>query len=103
MADERHPSVSQGGDGAHEVVLKNREQLRIRGVLHVESFDDRQIVLDTDLGTLTIEGEDLQIRQLDLEAGDFMVDGLVSALNYAVGGQRDNRAKGKGLLERLLR
>lgn len=87
---------------AHEVVLTNRERLRIRGVLHVDSFDERQIVLDTDLGTLTIQGEDLQIRQFDLESGDFAVDGTVTSLVYAARA-RDTRGRARGLLERLLR
>lgn len=104
MADERQSiSPYSNSESTHEVLLHNREHLRVKGVLHVESFDDRQIVLDTDLGTLTIEGEDLQIKQLDLEAGDFAVAGLFSALSYSVGGARDLRGKGKSLIERLLR
>ena len=85
------------------VILKNREKLHVRGVLHVESFDDRQIVLDTELGTLTVQGEDLQIRQLDLESGEFAVEGLVSSLAYSAPRARDARGKAKSFLERLLR
>src|SRR5690606_6049697 len=104
MADERHPvSPYSNSESVHEVLLHNREHLRVKGVLHVESFDDRQIVLDTDLGTLTIEGEDLQIKQLDLEAGDFAVAGLVSALTYSVGGAWDLLGKCKSLIDPLLR
>lgn len=104
MSEGRHTgNTHEPGDGVHELTLHNREHLRVRGVLHVESFDDRQIVLDTDLGTLTIEGEDLQIKQLDLEAGDFVVHGLFSALVYSAAGPRDLRGKSKGLIGRLLR
>lgn len=94
---------NRSATAAHEVILTNREKLRVRGVLHVDSFDDRQIVLDTDLGTLTVQGEDLQIRQLDLESGDFAVDGVVTALVYTAARARDARGKARGLLERLLR
>ncbi|MEX2356348.1 MAG: sporulation protein YabP [Thermaerobacterales bacterium] len=105
MAENR-PTLQMHGtstESVHEVVLKNREELRVRGVLHVESFDDRQIILDTDLGTLTIEGEDLEIKQLDLEAGNFSVSGLVAGLTYSMAGQRQNQGRGKGFFERLLR
>ena len=106
MAEERKTGSASGrvdGEHAHQVTLTNREELRVSGVLHVDSFDDRQIVLATDLGTLTIQGEDLQIRQLDLESGRFAVEGIVNALSYAMGGKRDRKGKGQGFLERLLR
>lgn len=104
MAEDRGMGPDNGGrrrDGVHELQLVNREQLRVSGVLHVDSFDDHQIVLNTDLGTLTIAGQDLQIKQLDLESGRFAVEGLLTAINYSAGSQRDRR--GKGFLERLLR
>lgn len=104
MAEERNFGPQGAGgqrDNAHQVQVRNREQVQVSGVLHVDSFDDRQIVLDTDLGTLTIQGEDLQIKQLDLESGKFAVTGLVSGLNYSAGIDRERR--GKGFFERLLR
>lgn len=104
MTEERQVNQTLGtrGEARHHVSLSDREELQVSGVLHVDSFDDRQIVLATDLGTLTIQGEDLQIRQLDLESGRFAVEGIINALNYSVGSQRGNR-KGQGFLERLLR
>src|SRR5690606_30086443 len=102
VADDRQiESGPNGGrrDGIHQLQVVNRERLQVSGVLHVDSFDDRQIVLDTDLGTLTVQGEDLQIKQLDLDSGRFAVEGLLSAITYSSsGGARDKR--GKGLLER---
>ncbi|HEX6990201.1 MAG TPA: sporulation protein YabP [Bacillota bacterium] len=105
VADERMVDPGPGSgrrDGSHQLQIVNRERLQVSGVLHVDSFDDRQIVLDTDLGTLTVQGEDLQIKQLDLDSGRFAVEGLLSAITYSSGaGTRDKR--GKSLLERLLR
>ena len=99
------PNVGRpSGAGLHEVVIQNREKLFVRGVLHVESFDDRQIVLDTELGMLTIQGQELEIRQFDLESGDFAVEGTITALEYSAARPRDARGRGgKGLLDRLLR
>jgi len=105
VADDRHVDAGTGGgrrDGVHQLQVINRERLQVSGVVHVDSFDDRQIVLDTDLGTLTVTGEDLQIKQLDLESGRFAVEGLLSGITYSSGGgSRDKRSK--GFLERLLR
>lgn len=96
-------SGSRGGSPGveHEVMIHNREKVTIRGVLHVESFDDHEVILDTELGTMTLRGENLHIRQLDLDSGSFAVEGRVVGLQYTDG--RDARDRGKGFLEKLLR
>lgn len=90
------------GGADHEVVITRRERVIIRGVVNVESFDDQQVVLETEMGVLTLKGEKLHIRQLDLDAGSFAVEGLVSGLQYTAASGRD-RERGRGFLERLLR
>jgi sporulation protein YabP len=90
--------------GEHSLHILNREQVTIQGVLSVESFDDEEIILETDLGTLTLRGEDLHIRQLDLESGRFAVEGYVSICTYSTPRQRGGRTgKPRGFLERLLK
>jgi len=99
------PPVPAAGT-AHQVVLRGREEATIGGVLHVSSFDDHEIVLDTDLGTLTLIGHDLQIKQLDLAQGTFWVEGLIDSLAYATTrkAQGGARAQGRGgMLGRLFR
>jgi len=87
----------------HEIHILNRESVTVKGVLHVESSDDQEIVLDTEMGLLTVRGEDLQIKQLNLEEGSFALEGTISGLQYTQGGGSRSKAKGKSFLERLLR
>ena len=87
----------------HEIHVVNRERITVRGVLRVESFDDQEIVMDTDYGALTVHGEDLTIKQLDVEDGSFAVDGLVHGFQYSADVGSRTRRKGKGILERLFR
>lgn len=84
----------------HQLVLAERERLTIDGVLHVESFDEKEIVLDTELGGLVIEGEELHIKELNLEKGNLLVSGYVRSVEY-LGESLVKR--GKGLLARLFR
>jgi len=72
------------GDG-HRVVVRDRQGAEITGVRHVASFDERQVVLETELGVLAVHGHDLRIRQLDLAQGTFCVGGRIDSLSYAAG------------------
>lgn len=84
----------------HQLILAERERLTLDGVLHVESFDDREIVLDTELGGLVIQGEELHIKELNLEKGNLLVRGYIQSVEY-LGDSLGQR--GKGLLARLFR
>lgn len=65
------------------IILENREKLTISGVLDVLSFDDQIIIVETELGLLTIKGENLKINKLNIETSDVTLDGLVSSLSYS--------------------
>ncbi len=97
--DERELGLAED----HELSLVNREQASISGVLHLATFDDEQIVLDTELGSLTVKGEDLHIKHLDLDAGKLAIEGLIMSVTYGPGKGRAGKNKGRGLLDRLLR
>ncbi len=66
----------------HNLHLNERRELTMTGVTEVVSFDDTAVVLRTGLGTLVVQGRDLQLKTLSLEGGQVAVDGTVSALIY---------------------
>ena len=65
------------------IVLENREKLNITGILDVFSFDDQIIIVETELGLLTIKGTDLKINKLSIDTSDFVVDGKINSLAYS--------------------
>lgn len=87
--------------GQHRLIIADREQVEVEGVLHVESFDDREITLGTILGTLTLRGEDLNIRQLDLESGCFAVTGMIHGVQYS--SAERGKGRGQGFWQKLLK
>lgn len=66
----------------HKMTLNERKNLTVTGVTDVVSFDENAVVLHTELGTLMIQGRDLQLKALSPEGGQVAVDGTVSALVY---------------------
>lgn len=90
--------------GRHNLQLVDREQMTVTGVTAVESYDDKQIIMETHLGTLTLKGEDLNIKQLDLESGRFAVEGHVNSIVYSTTrGGKVRQGRKRSFLERLLR
>ena len=71
---------------AHKIVLNNRNQGNLPGILDVISFDENTIVLDTDMGLLTIKGKDLHVNRLSLEKGEIDIEGRTDSLVYSAGG-----------------
>ena len=67
----------------HSALLKDRQELHLSGVTDVDSFDETGITAYTDIGELSIGGENLHITKLSLESGDVTVEGEVESLVYS--------------------
>lgn len=66
----------------HKLCLNERKELTMTGVTEVVSFDDSTVVLRTALGTLLIQGQQLQLKTLSLDGGQVAVEGSICALTY---------------------
>ena len=66
----------------HKLTLNERKTLTMTGVTEVISFDDTAVMLHTALGTLPIQGQQLQLKSLTPDGGQMAVDGHISALAY---------------------
>ncbi len=88
------------GPKQQEVTMTNRKQLELTGVKNVENFDSGQFLLETNLGYLSILGQNLHMKHLSLEHGIAVIEGYIHSLAY-----RDSAADGKskGLLGKLFK
>ncbi|MFZ7130991.1 MAG: sporulation protein YabP [Eubacteriales bacterium] len=84
-----------------KVELLSREDLRLTGVKDVHSFNEEAVILETQLGLLTIGGEDLHIVKLNLEGGELEVKGLINSFVY--NDESKFLSKGEGILSRLFK
>ena len=80
----------------HSLTLTERGSLTMTGVSEVVSFDDTAVILHTPLGTLVVQGEQLQLKTLSPEGGQVQVLGRIGLLSY-----EDPRPAGSWL-QRLL-
>ncbi|EGW40006.1 sporulation protein YabP [Desulfosporosinus sp. OT] len=91
--------VDKVGKG-HRLVMENREQIALTGVHKVQSFDPKEIVLETELGILSIKGDQLGIKLLNLEQGLVDIEGHVGAMIYQ---RSSNGGSRQGFLNRIFR
>jgi sporulation protein YabP len=60
-----------------------RERAGITGVTRVDSFDEHCVILHTDCGEMTLEGEELHVGALDIGRGEIEVTGRICAIVYS--------------------
>ena len=95
MAEDRVPVKN------HRLELSNRKTLLITGVKYVHSFDEQEILLETELGMLLIRGSKLHIDRLSIERGETDVDGRVDSLIYTE--LKGHTKSGETWLKRMFR
>ena len=84
----------------HTLNMIDRARLNMTGVTDVFAFDEKVIELETSGGFLDIEGDDLHIVKMNLDSGELIVEGRVTALVY----QEQNMPSKKGsLIARLFK
>lgn len=86
---------------SHRLSIENRNSGVLTGIRDVVSFDENQIVLDTDMGLLTLKGKDLHISRLTLEKGEVDLNGTVDSLVYS--SNEALRRSGESLFTRLFK
>ena len=84
----------------HNLILENRSKLSVSGVNDVLSFDDEIVIMETELGMLTIKGDNLKINKLSIDTSEIIVEGEINNLNY------NNHSQGKsegGLFSKIFK
>lgn len=90
------PPSSGSTPGPHSLWIAGREEITVRGVAEVQSFDENSVCLITTRGGLTLEGRDLRVTALDTEGGVLSVSGLLCGAFYTDEGAAEAAQNGNG-------
>ena len=82
---------------AHKLMLERQKGGTITGIREVISFDEKEI-LHTEEGKLSLKGDSLHVRHLDLESGELSLEGRIDSLAYL---GRKKEKKEESFLKRL--
>ena len=83
MINEDYNKTAQKKDVVQNIILENRNKLSISGVNDVLSFDDQVVMVETELGLLTVKGENLRINKLSIDTSEVIIEGDISYLAYS--------------------
>nr|WP_082235817.1 sporulation protein YabP [Halobacillus massiliensis] len=84
----------------HNVKIWSRRNVEITGVKEVDSFDSEEFLLQTNMGYLVIRGENLQMKNLNLDDGEVSIKGRIYEMTYLDENQGE---KAKGLFSKLFK
>jgi sporulation protein YabP len=87
----------------HSLVAMDRNEITVKGVSEVLSFDESLVRLVTVCGVLNLEGEGLRVHVLDLKSGTVAVTGRLNGVLYEAEEAEEPSARGKGRARRLFR
>lgn len=74
--------IEQNKFPTQNIILQNRKELSVSGVIGVESFDETEIVAVTQKGMLNIKGENVKITSFNEEIGEITATGEFYAFIY---------------------
>ncbi len=80
MSNEERKNIT---NVIQNLILENRNKLNISGVLDVFSFDDQVVIVETELGLLTVKGDNLRINKLSIDTSEIIVEGEISSMTYS--------------------
>ncbi|MFC0274274.1 sporulation protein YabP [Metabacillus herbersteinensis] len=97
---DNQSAITKGTVQEHDVIMRGRKLLDITGVKQVESFDNEEFLLDTVMGALAIRGQNLQMKNLDVDKGIVSIKGRIYDLIYL---DEQQTEKAKGLFSKLFK
>ena len=74
MVVEERKNFNQITGVVQNLILENRNKLSVSGVKDVLSFDDQVVIMETELGLLTVKGENLIINKLCIDTSEIIVE-----------------------------
>ena len=66
----------------HTLVIENRNRITVTGATDIGSFNEENVIIFTDYGEITIQGNSLQVTKLSVDSGDFCAQGNIVSVTY---------------------
>ena len=68
--------------GSHEIKITDRSLINLTGINKIVSFDDQEFLMESNMGTILLKGEKLEIVKLDTHDGNVKIKGKLISFAY---------------------
>ena len=66
----------------HSITMNERKNLIITGVKKIDSFNEEEFLVETNMGYIIIKGKTLELVKLDTYQGTVSIKGSINSLSY---------------------
>lgn len=94
-----HANREQEKKTGHKFTLEDRKTGILMGISDVISFDTDEIVLESQCGGIIIKGNELHVKNINLEKGEVTIEGNVDSLIYTKTKMKNNESLIKKLFK----
>ena len=85
---------------SHNVTISDRKNIIISGVKKIESFDEEEFLMETNMGFVLVKGNELEIIKLDTYQGNVSIKGKINSLTYM---ESTKKEKDEGMFSKLFK
>ena len=82
MGDYMNNSSDFNNYGNHEVKITDRNIISLSGINKILSFNDKEFVMESNMGMIVLKGEKLEIIRLDTHDGNVKIKGKIVEFSY---------------------
>ncbi len=76
----------------HGILIQERKSVEIEGVKKLDSFDQKEFLVDTSMGYVHIKGQNLSLGNMNMERGFLSIQGTIDVVAY-VGKGKEQQSK----------
>ncbi len=88
------------GELRQDVILKNRKELTISGIVKLEALNPVEFSLITNLGKMVVKGSNMEMQMLDVDKGNIHITGDIDQIVYS---NKSIKEKEKGFIHKLFK
>lgn len=68
--------------GSHEIKITDRSVMSLSGIKKINSFDNEEFLMESNMGMILLKGEKLEIIKLDTHDGNVKIKGKINSFTY---------------------
>ena len=71
--------------GGHELKINERREIYLTGIKKIDSFDNEEFLMESNMGIILLKGSNLEIIKLDTHDGNVKIKGKIVSFTYLDG------------------